>query len=146
MSNNTGNGTYRGNGNGAFRSNQLADKVVLLIGKDTAALRSLINQLAAKGANIVLIGYGFSTSSSRQLQDMVESAGQRFLFIDDASQRPDVAQEVVSEIIQQLGRLDILIDLSARIPKAGQNGSTPHQSPYNRWMKRDVLEAMVHAS
>jgi NAD(P)-dependent dehydrogenase (short-subunit alcohol dehydrogenase family) len=146
MSNNPGNGIYRANGNGAFRSNQLGEKVVLLIGQDTDALRSLITQLAEKGAHIALIGHNFSASNSRHLQDLVESAGRRFLFIDDSLKETGNAQEVVSEIIQQLGRLDILIDLSASIPKAKLNGSTPRKSLYNRWMKQDLLDAVSHSS
>jgi hypothetical protein len=75
---------------------------------------------------------------------VVESAGRRFLFIDDSLPETGNAHEVVSEIVKQLGRLDILIDLSASIPQAKLNGSTSHKNLYNRWMKQDLLEAVSH--
>ena len=95
-----------------FHPNRLMGKVVLLIGSDTAVIRSLVAQLAQKGADIVLVCRYLSNEAWQHLRERVESWGSRLLLIEETNVSAAIAGKLVHEIINQLGRLDFLMDLS----------------------------------
>lgn len=100
-------GTQRGR-----PTRSLIGKVVLLVGGDTAVLNSLVAPLAERGADIALISSDEGLHNVGSMRDSVESAGRRFLHIDDEARREESADALIDSVTDRLGHLDIFIDLS----------------------------------
>jgi NAD(P)-dependent dehydrogenase (short-subunit alcohol dehydrogenase family) len=97
----------------ASRRGNLMGKVVLLVAYDINAAKNLVSQLALKGADIALVGRQYSPQSVQNMNDEVESFGQRFLFIRDASGDDASAGHTIDTILSTFGRIDLFIDFSA---------------------------------
>ncbi len=109
----------------------LLGKVVLLMGKDTAVLQTLVTQLAQKGADIALVCRKLPSETLRRLRESVELLGRQFLYIEESQQTPLSANQFIRIITAEMGRLDIWIDLTAQKQKAkaSQNGNGPQPRP-----------------
>lgn len=97
--------------------NHLSGKVVLLVGHDAAALHSLAEPLARKGADIAVLAPDVPPQLVRPMRDSVESAGRRFLNVADQPQTTangHAPRTIVEAVTASMGRLDIFIDLSAQ--------------------------------
>lgn len=94
--------------------NHLLNKVVLLIGNDTAVLQNMIIQLAQKGADVALICQKLPAETLSLIRDKVESLGRHFLLIEKSRQQPISPERLIESISSHLGHLDIFIDLSAQ--------------------------------
>jgi hypothetical protein len=93
--------------------NYLLDKVVLLIGNDTAVLQNMIIQLAQKGADVALICQKLSAETLGRIRASMESMGRRFLLIEKSKQQLVSPEWLIETVSSHLGHLDIFIDLSA---------------------------------
>lgn len=123
--------------NGGHSSRRsLLGKVVLLIGDDMALLRALVPPLAAKGADIALIGAEQEPDELGSMRDSVESAGRHLMLIDVEQQQEESPQALIQSVTAGLGRLDIFIDLT------GAGGSEPQLLP-NWGMAQAALGAMA---
>ena len=92
-----------------------------MIGNDSADLHTLIKQLAQKGADIALVCRHLSRETINRVNDIVESLGRRFLFIEEIKYQPDYANDLVQTVFSDLGNLDIFIDLSVQENKSTAN-------------------------
>lgn len=92
----------------------LMGTVILLIGNDTAVLHTLVTQLAQKGADIALVCRDFPREAARRLKQSVETVGQRFLLINEATYKRISASHLIQLVTSRLGHLDAFIDLSAQ--------------------------------
>jgi enoyl-[acyl-carrier-protein] reductase (NADH) len=109
------------------------NKVILLIGNDAAVLNSLAIELAAKGSDIALASSQLSDRTAESIREKVEQAGGRFLLLDkNFFTNIHKGEGVIDTIKKELGKIDILIDLSAKRFKKSNNG-THSETPYPRW-------------
>ncbi len=131
------------NGNGY--NNHLANKVVLLIGNDTAVLQPLITQLAQKGADIALICQQLSAETVRGVHENVKSLGQRFMFLAETADQSISAANTIQTITSGLGHVDVFIDLSAQevVPHNGNRTATEPFQP-NWQFTQTVVEEIAH--
>lgn len=129
--------------------NQLVGKVVLLIGKDTPLLKTLVMQLAQKGANIALFYRKQSTEALQTLRQQVEALGQRLLLVSEKELLPELgrtnpANHLIKQITLVLGPLDIFIDLSAtqeNILLSPQNETSEEETIRSSWKMRQAIFA-----
>lgn len=112
---------YEPNGKAHFvpprsrRMNKLQGKVALIIGDDVEFARSLAIGLAEKGVDIVLVG---PSESVIPVKEGVEQFGRRLLWIP-----PDkrlFAANIIQQIMETFGRLDIFVDYSTPTVKPKQ--------------------------
>lgn len=111
----------------------LVNKVVLLIGNDAAILDSLAIEFATKGSDIALASPQLSDRTAESIREKVEQSGGRFLLLDKNLFTDVQKVEVLIDTIKkELGKIDILIDLSAKRFRKSSNG-THSDTPYPRW-------------
>lgn len=104
----------------------LLGKAVLLIGNDTAVLKSLILQLAQKGADIAVLCWQISVESAHWLEEQVKAVGRKLLIVEQAKNQDAPLTELVHRIAAEWGHFDIFIDVSARQSKpAAEFGAQP---------------------
>ena len=119
-------------------TNHLFGKVVLLVGNDSNASRSLITKLAEKGAHIVLLCQKLSENSAQRIRRSVENLGSRFLLLENGDHKPLTMQTVVQTVKSHLGKLDIFIDISTNEKENEQLGELNDPSlleqSYPDWM------------
>jgi hypothetical protein len=117
------------------RRNYLLDKVVLLIGNDTAVLQNMIIQLAQKGADVALICQKMPAETLGRIRDKVESLGRRFLLIEESRQQSVSPKWLIESVSSHLGHLDIFIDLSA-LKETPSSALTPNENdPSGNWFQ-----------
>lgn len=128
-------------------SKHLWGKAVLLIGNDTAVLQGLVTQLAQKGADIALLCWRLPSEIGRKLQAQVQSLGRQLLLVQWADRQNASIEQLIHYIVEEWGRLDIFIDVSAKRHKENQSeeqrmlgsGSLP-----SKWqLTHTILEEMV---
>jgi len=144
--------TKNGNQPVPFRfkqSNGLHGKVALIVCDQEEGVRSLVGSLARKGVDIALACV--REPSKNVIKDEVEAQGRRFLAIRGRINSADVVQQ----IIQAFGHLDLFIDCSTtekeRGKQEGANGkiyhpqtATPEVEPFaNTTLTRAALQALV---
>lgn len=109
---------------------RLAGKVVLMIGsleKDDDDSgdgngRTLASDLAAQGADIVLLHDAEAIAQAKETQQLVQANGQRCLLIPLSPQL--TPYDIVRQILEKLGRLDVFLDFT-RDNDAHPHGASP---------------------
>ena len=126
--------------------NQLVGKVVLLIGNDTAVLKTLTMQLAQKGADIALFCRKLSAEALQTIKTQVEAFGRRFLILSEEELQinegtKSSADRLIKKIVSALGHLDIFIDLSAPQQNllAAKNESEEREVVQPSWQIRQAI-------
>jgi hypothetical protein len=128
----------------------LLGKVVLLIGCDTAEVQNLITQLAQKGADIAIVCWQMPGETVRKIRANVQATGRHFLLLEPTGAEPKASMisQLMETIINELGHLDIFIDLSAQKsePAADSNGQAPQpfSSSVNWLLRGAVLEEIAY--
>lgn len=131
-------------------SKKLLGKVVFLVGNDSQALHTLVNQLAQKGADIALLCWQISWETARTIKENVRGFGREILLIGAEDQNASSSKQLIQAITTELGRLDIFIDLSARKSNElkskakSENTQQPDWSQPNWQLIGVVLEEMIY--
>jgi NAD(P)-dependent dehydrogenase (short-subunit alcohol dehydrogenase family) len=97
--------SYRGH-------DRLAGKVALITGADSGIGRAVALAYAREGADIG-IGYYEQHDDAEQTRRVVEEAGRKAVLLPGDLADPDVCRRVVEETVNELGRLDILVNNAA---------------------------------
>lgn len=91
----------------------LLNKVVLLIGGTKAGGPSLAASLAERGADIAVVYSGDQHQQAERIKQDVEASGQRCLTFAAEPQSDSFPKQVISRVVNDLGRLDVFIDYAA---------------------------------
>lgn len=97
--------SYQGHG-------RLAGKVALITGADSGIGRAVALAYAREGADIG-IGYLEAHEDAEQTRRVVEEAGRKAVLLPGDISDPDVCRRMVEETVNELGRLDILVNNAA---------------------------------
>jgi NAD(P)-dependent dehydrogenase (short-subunit alcohol dehydrogenase family) len=97
--------SYRGHG-------RLAGKVALITGADSGIGRAVALAYAREGADVG-IGFLEAHDDAKETQRVVEEAGRKAVLLPGDISDPDVCRRMVEEIVNELGRLDILVNNAA---------------------------------
>jgi NAD(P)-dependent dehydrogenase (short-subunit alcohol dehydrogenase family) len=95
------------------KAEPLHDNVVLLVGVSRIGSRSLAVSLAERGADISFLHANDQYLQVAQIKRRVEEHGQRCLAIPARTDGQISSRNVVGQIVENLGRLDIFIDYGA---------------------------------
>ncbi|MDX1413327.1 MAG: hypothetical protein R3293_04000 [Candidatus Promineifilaceae bacterium] len=129
------------------KGNSLLGKVVLLTSSNSSTLPLLVEQLADKGAKIALICRELPASVIERIKGVRERIDGRLLIIQDVPAGAQEAAQLVDTISDQLGDLDIFIDLSVQPeqPAAAsepEGGASTQKTPH--WpLMRAVLKELA---
>lgn len=93
-------------------SGKLKGKVSLITGGDSGIGRSVAIYYAKEGADVAIV-YLDEHSDAQKTQQVVESYGQRCLLIPGDIRNEQFCQEAVQKVLDQFGRLDILVNNAA---------------------------------
>lgn len=96
---------YRGSG-------KLAGKAALITGGDSGIGRAVAVHFAREGADVSIV-YLSEHEDARETQRLVEREGQRCLVISGDVGDPEICAHAVHTHIEQLGRLDVLVNNAA---------------------------------
>jgi NAD(P)-dependent dehydrogenase (short-subunit alcohol dehydrogenase family) len=89
----------------------LADKVALITGGKRIGL-VVAGELAARGVDVAL-AFARSRAEAEQGAERVRAAGRRASVIQADLSRPEASDALVAAVVDQLGRLDILINMAS---------------------------------
>jgi NAD(P)-dependent dehydrogenase (short-subunit alcohol dehydrogenase family) len=89
----------------------LKDKVALITGGKRIGL-VVAGELAARGVDVALC-YARSRAEAEQGADRVRAAGRRAAIMQADLSQPDACDAVVAATVDQLGRIDILINMAS---------------------------------
>jgi len=95
------------------KAGPLQDNVVLLVGVSRTGSRSLAVSLAQRGADIAILHANDQRLQAAQIKRQIESHGQRCLAIPAKTDGQNSSRNVVGQIVETMGRLDIFIDYGA---------------------------------
>lgn len=90
-------------------SNTLATKVALVTGGSRGIGAAIVRRLASDGAAVAFT-YASSDDKARALAAEIESRGGRALAVKADSGDPQALQQAVSQTVEMLGRLDVLVN------------------------------------
>ncbi|WP_420537012.1 SDR family oxidoreductase [Garciella nitratireducens] len=90
-------------------SNQLQDKVAVITGGDSGIGKAVAIAFAKEGANIVIV-YLDEHEDAKNTKNMIESIGKKCLLIAGDVGHNGFCKEVIQKVIQQFGKIDILIN------------------------------------
>ncbi|GAA5535041.1 SDR family oxidoreductase [Deinococcus aluminii] len=111
---------YRGSG-------KLAGKVALISGGDSGIGRAVAVHFAREGADVAII-YLDEHEDAQKTVKLVEGEGRRATAIAGDIGDPQFAQQAVGQVIQQLGKLDVLVNNAAeQHPQPSLTDITPEQ-------------------
>jgi NAD(P)-dependent dehydrogenase (short-subunit alcohol dehydrogenase family) len=96
----------------------LIGRVVLLFGENSETIRTLIVSFAKRGADVAIVCSDMSQVSLARLGRKVQELGRRLYFVDHRIQETADSDQTVSEVLDKFGRIDIIIDLSAKTYRA----------------------------
>lgn len=97
--------SYRG-------SNKLQGKVALITGGDSGIGRSVAILYAKEGADVAIV-YLDEHQDAEKTKELVEAEGQKCLLIPGDISNDRFCHEVVQKTVEQLGKLDILVNNAA---------------------------------
>lgn len=89
----------------------LADRVALITGgKRIGAV--VATELARRGADVALV-YRASRTEAEETADAVRALGRRAAVLHADLTAPDAPEQVANETVEQLGRLDVLVNMAS---------------------------------
>jgi NAD(P)-dependent dehydrogenase (short-subunit alcohol dehydrogenase family) len=94
-------------------ADKLQGKVALITGGDSGIGRAVAVIYAREGADVALVYLPVEQSDAEATQREVEKAGRQALLIPGDVSRPEFCRSAVEATIEQLGRLDILVNNAA---------------------------------
>jgi NAD(P)-dependent dehydrogenase (short-subunit alcohol dehydrogenase family) len=92
---------------------KLEGKVALITGGDSGIGRAVAYLYAREGADVAIVYLPEEESDARETQQAIESEGRRALLLPGDVTSSEFCQAAVSETVNQLGRLDILVNNAA---------------------------------
>jgi hypothetical protein len=92
----------------------LLGKVVILFCENSEAVRTLIVSCAQRGADVALVSSNKSQVSLNPLRRQVQDMGRCLYFVDEQGSKTAEGDQSVSTVLAEFGRVDFLIDLSAK--------------------------------
>ena len=92
----------------------LLGKVVILFGENSEVVRTLIVSCAQRGADVALVSSNKSQVSLNPLRRQVQDMGRCLYFVDEQGSKTAEGDQSVSTVLAEFGRVDFLIDLSAK--------------------------------
>jgi NADP-dependent 3-hydroxy acid dehydrogenase YdfG len=121
-------------------NHHLVNKVILLIGNDAGTLHSLAATFAAYGSDIALASSRLPVDTILAIRENVQQSGGRFLLLNrDLADESRSAESLISTVKKELGKMDILIDLSAR-DKMNSNSDNPQP---RWWLSPVALQEFI---
>ncbi len=112
--------TYRGVG-------KLRDKVAVITGGDSGIGRAIAVAFSREGADVAIL-YLNEHEDAEKTRHLVEEAGRRCLLFPGDIGDVQFCREVIGRIVQELGRLDIVVNNAAeQHPTEDLLGITPEQ-------------------
>ncbi len=94
-------------------SRKLEGRVALITGGDSGIGRSVAVLYAREGADVAIVYLPVEQSDAEQTRDAVEGEGQRCLLLPGDVTDFEFCQTAVASVVDQLGRLDILVNNAA---------------------------------
>jgi len=101
---------------------KLKGKVALITGGDSGIGRSVAVHMAREGADIAIV-YLEESDDARATQRYVEAEGRKCLVISGDVAKEAFCREAVDKTIENLGRLDVLVNNAAEQHMKGGNGA-----------------------
>ncbi len=92
---------------------KLKDRVALITGGDSGIGRSVAVLFAREGADVAIVYLEEEQSDAEETRAHVQDAGRRCLLLPGDVSDPGFCQEGVERTVQELGRLDILVNNAA---------------------------------
>lgn len=94
-------------------ADKLLDKVALITGGDSGIGRAVAVLYAREGADIAIVFLPTEERDARETVRAVESEGRRCVLIPGDVKDQDFCREAVEQTVEELGRLDILVNNAA---------------------------------
>jgi 3-oxoacyl-[acyl-carrier protein] reductase/pteridine reductase len=95
----------------------LLGKVALVTGGSRRIGRAIVQRLGEAGADIVITGRAPSVQSEEAVS-AIEKLGRRVFFLSADVRSQDAVRAAVEETVEQMGRLDLLVNNAARFEQA----------------------------
>jgi hypothetical protein len=113
----------------------LAEKVVMVIGGDTAPVLQLILFLVQKGADVAFVSPPLTVQSKTTLRHCAETYGCRIIILETGEGQLRDTKLIVNLIATNLGSVDYVIDISADNPTWSQRPfrTTNSDKLYDNW-------------
>ncbi|MDP2646593.1 MAG: glucose 1-dehydrogenase [Desulfobacterales bacterium] len=86
----------------------LAGKTVIVTGSGSNIGRAIAHTFAGEGARVVIAD--ISAKDGLRVADEIKTSGARALFVQVDVTRPDQIEAMVSRVIEELGRIDVLVN------------------------------------
>src|SRR4051795_4897460 len=94
---------------GYVGTGKLADRVALVTGGDSGIGRAVCAAFAKEGADVA-IAYLSEEDDAKHTAGLVEAEGRRAITLRCDVQNEDEARGIVTQTVEQLGRIDILVN------------------------------------
>ncbi|MCA8832708.1 SDR family oxidoreductase [Hymenobacter pini] len=94
-------------------SGKLQDKVALITGGDSGIGRSVAVHFAREGADVAITYMPHEEQDAYATRQLVEAEGRRCLTLPGDLRRPEFCQFIVDQTVQELGKLNILVNNAA---------------------------------
>jgi NAD(P)-dependent dehydrogenase (short-subunit alcohol dehydrogenase family) len=111
----------------------LQNKVVLLVARSISNGRSLAVSLAERGADIAIVHLGGQQQGADKIKRQVHEKGRQCLIVPMASSSKDRASELISQIVDELGQIDIFIDIAALKSHADSVADVNRNEQQDHW-------------
>ncbi|MFA9462355.1 SDR family oxidoreductase [Thiohalorhabdus methylotrophus] len=94
-------------------ADKLKGKVALITGGDSGIGRAVAYLYAREGADVAITHLPSERADAEEIQQAIEETGQRCLLLEGDLVQPEFCRDAVRGTVEQLGRLDILIQNAA---------------------------------
>jgi len=94
-------------------SDKLQSKVALITGGDSGIGRSVAVHFAREGADVAIVYKEEERTDAEETRQLVENEGRKCLLLPGDLRDPGFCQAIVEQTVQQLGKLNILVNNAA---------------------------------